>query len=391
MTLTRETAVATARELVPVLAERSAKTEGLRRLPEETLTDFAESGLLRMAQPAAWGGPELPLSAQIDVIAELARGCGSAAWTFAIYASHFWQIALFPEAAQRDVWGADPGALVCTSTVGGPPPERVDGGVHIRDGRWQFVSGVHHADWIAVNAPLPPLADGGPPDMRFLLVPKGDFEIVDDWHAVALAGTGSCTVTLRDVFVPEHRALSFWALVLGQTPGGALHGSPMYRLPLIAAWPSYLAAPAIGIARGAIETWTAKTLKRKHAYSHAPAAEYPVNHVTLGDAAARVDAAHELLRRAADSITAQVAGELPADEPIRVRNRRDFAFATRLCVEAVEKLFLASGASGLADANPIQRHWRDVHGVAAHAMLNLDGNLAGWGRYGLGVSDGLDF
>jgi alkylation response protein AidB-like acyl-CoA dehydrogenase len=67
------------------------------------------------------------------------------------------------------------------------------------------------------------------------------------------------------------------------------------------------------------------------------------------------------------------------------------AFAIRLCVEAVEELFLAAGASSLDENSPIQRHWRDVHAVAQHVANNFDTNLGAWGERALGIGDGLRF
>ena len=73
-------------------------------------------------------------------------------------------------------------------------------GVHITEGKWTFLSGVHHADWIVVNAVLPPRSDeDGAPSMISLLVPKGDYEILDDWHTAALRGTGTSGVRLENV------------------------------------------------------------------------------------------------------------------------------------------------------------------------------------------------
>src|SRR5205807_5497186 len=125
----REAALAKARDLVPLLKERAACAEELRRLPEQTVRDFVDSGLLRLVQPRRWGGAELPLSINLDVTAELGRGCGSSAWCYSIFASHFWMLSLFPEAAQEAVWSRDPGTQISTSVVGGPPPRRVEGGV----------------------------------------------------------------------------------------------------------------------------------------------------------------------------------------------------------------------------------------------------------------------
>ena len=50
-------------------------------------------------------------------------------------------------------------------------------------------------------------------------MPFTDIEIIDDWHVLGLAGTGSRSLRLRDVFVPEHRCVLLSELLAGTPPG----------------------------------------------------------------------------------------------------------------------------------------------------------------------------
>ncbi len=77
--LTRETMLQRARDLVPVLRERAAETERLRRIPDATIGDLHDNGLLRILQPARVGGGEFDYGLMVEVSAELGRGCGSTA------------------------------------------------------------------------------------------------------------------------------------------------------------------------------------------------------------------------------------------------------------------------------------------------------------------------
>jgi alkylation response protein AidB-like acyl-CoA dehydrogenase len=107
--------------------------------------------------------------------------------------------------------------------------------------------------------------------------------------------------------------------------------------------------------------------------------------------AARIDAAETLIRGITERATADVAAHGAIKPETRVRNRRDSVFGARLCVEAVEELFLAAGAGSLDESLPLQRHWRDVHAVAQHIANNRDRSLRAWGEYALGLGDGLSF
>jgi alkylation response protein AidB-like acyl-CoA dehydrogenase len=382
-------AISRARALVPVLAERAAKTEAQRRLPDETFADLRESGLLGITQPRCFGGSELTLTDAFDIINLLSQGCGSTGWTYALLAAHGWFLAQFGEQAQRDVWEADPGAVLSTSFSGGPGPELVDGGLYITQGLWRFSSGVHHADWVALLAPVP--QGDAAPDMRFLLMPRSEIEIIEDWRSAGLAGSGSCSIAARNIFVPHYRTLRMQDLLDATGPGRAVHDGPLYQFPLVGCWHVFLSAPATGIARGAMDAWIARTKSRVHPFTREPVAGDPVGLVRLGAAAARIEAAETLIRRAAESVTADILATGAVSPETQVRGRRDHVFGVRLCVEAVEDLFLAAGASSLDESSPIQRHWRDVHAVAQHVANNFDSNLSAWGERALGLGDGLRF
>jgi 3-hydroxy-9,10-secoandrosta-1,3,5(10)-triene-9,17-dione monooxygenase len=390
--LTGTEAVERARGLVPALKERAAKAEALRRLPDETFADLVASGLLRITQPKRFGGSELRLIDAFGIINQLGQGCGSTAWTYGLLTSHQWFLSLFPDLAQREVWEASPDAVMGTSFSGGVPPSPVPGGGwRIGEGTWRFSTGVHHASWVSLLSPCFVNGGEGPPDMRFLLVPRSEVEIIEDWRAAGLAGSGSCSVLARDVLVPEHRTLRLADVLAATTPGREVNDGPLYKLPLVGSWQVFLTAPATGIARAAMDAWIARTKSRLNPYTKAPVVDDPAGLAHLGSAAARVEAAETLIQQVARRVTADVESAGAVADETRARGRRDFAFSVRLCVEAVEELFLAAGASTLDESSPIQRCWRDVHAVAQHPVCNLDVAYRSWGERGLGLSDGLRF
>ncbi len=181
-----------ARALVPVLRERADAAEVGRQMQKETLDDLHRTGLLRFHQPRRWGGMELPFVALFDVPAEISRGCASTGWNVANLGVHHWMLALYDERAQEDVWGPNPDVVI-PSGIAYPQGRgrRVDGGFLI-SGFWNFSSGVDHGDW---NMLAVMVRDGERVvDHRMCLVPKSDYEIVDDWHTLGMRSTGSKSV-----------------------------------------------------------------------------------------------------------------------------------------------------------------------------------------------------
>ncbi len=63
--------------------------------------------------------------------------------------------------------------------------------------------------------------------MNFL-VRREAVDTIDDWFTLGLCATGSRSLSASELFVPEHRAVLYDALLTGRTPGAAVH--PQYGL-----------------------------------------------------------------------------------------------------------------------------------------------------------------
>ena len=130
--------------------------------------------------------------------------------------------------AQHDVM-ANPDALTATLFRLGGTATQVPGGYRLTEGVGRFASGIDHAEWLVVGSQLRQANGGEEP--YFFILHRDDFRIVDDWDVVGMRGTGSKSVIVEDAFVPAHRAVSLKDMLAGTTPGGKLHGKPLYRLP----------------------------------------------------------------------------------------------------------------------------------------------------------------
>ena len=386
---TRHDVLAAVAGIVPLLRDQAAETERLRRLPDPVVEALVGTGLHRAYQPARYGGYELDFAFQVDLGDALGQGCASAAWCGVFYSQHPLVVGMMSPEAQDEVW-ADPDTLIANAFF---TPEGtctpVDGG-YLLDGRWIISSGVDACGWNNLNVMAPP-ADSkadGPPEHRYMLVPKADYQILDDWHATGLAGTGSNSIVLDKVFVPAHRTLRTLDCMGGPTPGSAASDSYLYRLPLMATFPVGPATVAPGVAVAVLDDLFAQMEHRQNV-AGARVADLPTAHVRLSEAAAEIDAARALLRADCEEIDRLgLAGEV-APTPRRAAWRRDWAFAVELCRRAVERLYPLNGAKGLAVGNAAQRLWRDIHAVSAHAALTWDiqGQHYARARLGLPLAD----
>jgi 3-hydroxy-9,10-secoandrosta-1,3,5(10)-triene-9,17-dione monooxygenase len=326
---------------------------------------------------------ELDFVALFDLPAEVGRGCASTAWNVANLGVHHWMLALYDERAQAEVWGTNPDALIA-SGIAYPQGRgrRVDGGVVI-SGFWNFSSGVDAADW---NMLAVMVRDGDRVvDHRMCLVPRSEYEIVDDWHVLGMRSTGSKSVRATDVFVPEHRALCMYLARGGsEFPGARVNPNPIYRVPLTALGSHCLAGAGVGNAQAALELTIEAIKGRSTSYTSMRMRDFQAVQLRVARAGAMIDAARLAIR--ADCFEAEriaQAGRVPTIEE-KLRFKRNVAYAMERCTEAVDTLHALAGANGIYDRYPIQRLFRDQHALAAHIGFSWDAQGAPWGLVALG-------
>ena len=95
--------------LLPEIRARAAETERTGRVSDEMIAALTEAGVFRAVQPRQWGGLELDHATFYEGMVRIASACGSTGWVSSVVGIHPWQIALFANEAQRDVWESDPG------------------------------------------------------------------------------------------------------------------------------------------------------------------------------------------------------------------------------------------------------------------------------------------
>lgn len=383
-TLTPADAREAARRLAPVFAARAEECEALRRVPDISISDLYESGLMRCMQPARFGGAELGVDVLFDTTVEIAKGCASTAWVYMNLAGHGWNIGQLGLEAQKDVWGADPGSVAATSFAFPCGEAKPEGDGFRLSGRWPFASGVDAAQWMMVGALV---KDGSAPaERRFFLVPQSDYRHLGNWRAYGLAGSGSHDVVIHDAFVPAHRTIAVETFANGATcPGAKLHANPLYRTPPFPVFGFSLAAPPLGAARGALELCIDSMRKRASTFSGAALADLTPLQIRIAEASASLDFAETTMRTDLHELIETVAAGAQPDVNAKLRWKRDAAFAMGLIKRAVDLLMAGAGAGGLTLSSALQRHFRDVNASASHYALTWDVQAATYGRSLLGL------
>ncbi len=364
--------------LVPDLAAQAAEAERLRRPTDAAIAALQETGLFRLMVPRAYGGLELDLDAFLEVGLALAEADASIAWVSTFYVEHNWMLCQFPEAFQRELFRSRSWVLAPATIAPSGRARAEDGGFRLC-GRWQWGTGVMHADWVIAGS----LVEGeGPASFRFFALPAEQAKVEDTWHVDGMIGTGSNDIVVDEVFVPAERSVPMAGMVAGSGDGARLHEAPLYRTPMVPILMLAASLPVVGTARAAVRGFRERLEGRTRAYSTTPEAEKPALQMRLGRAALEVRQAELLLRDVVSEVMT-----LRADASLEDRARWSACYtqavhqSRRVVLDVAE----ASGASAHFQTHPLQRAARDVNVMACHVAFDADARHELYGRMLLGL------
>ncbi|MGA7489338.1 MAG: acyl-CoA dehydrogenase family protein [Xanthobacteraceae bacterium] len=365
------------RAMAPGFAKRAAAAEEARRIPAESVEDMLGAGLARILLPPRIGGYGLGFDTWFEIMREISKADASHGWCAGLITHHAHLIGQFPEEAQQAVWDKGPDVAIAASFAPNARAVRTDGGYRVSGQNSPFASGVDHCSWVMVGG----LAEEGKaPEWKFFLIPPGEYGVRDTWFTAGMRATGSNAIVTDNAFVPSARVLGLSDLRDGKGPGRAVNTSAIFRTPFFYYAPITFATPMLGAAQGAYELFREWTKTRK-AQDGTSVAEKTAIQVRMARAAADLDAAELLLRRALQVPNAE---ETHSPE-LLARSVRDFARVSELSVTAIDTIVALSGTACFASSHPIQRAWRDIHFMSMHISVNTETNYAHFGRMELGL------
>ena len=356
--------------ILPSIRQNAVAAEELRRVPDENIKLLKEIRLHHAFLPKAYGGLEIPLPEFGDLIAALAGACCSTAWAFSLLCTHNHQLAMFSKQAQDEIWGNDPDATAASSIAPFGRYEEAEGGI-IFNGDMRWSSGCDHAEW-SICGFLRDNGEGGK-DYCFAVISVDDYTIIDDWHAMAMKGSGTKTLSIKDAFVPEHRIEKAKDMMTGQSKGFGLYpDSDIYYTPYRPYFASGFAAMGLGVAERMLDVFRDVTKNRVRAYTGANVSAATPALMRLAESTHQVKAARAFLEATWQEHKEHGEAKQYPDIETLTYWRTNQAYAVKMCIQAVDRLFDAIGGNNWFDDKEAQRLFRDSHMTGAHAYTDYD-------------------
>ena len=376
--------------LLPRIAQLVPETERNRRVPDETIEALRMAGMWRVYVPKEYGGTEESILEVVRTIRMVATVCASTAWVIGVLCAHPFITSLYSRKLQDEFWSTGPDTLASTSGLPITRARIVEGGLRVT-GRFPFSSGCLHSSWAMVGVSAPDVSQnsaGNAERVRtpyFCLVPRSDYEIIDDWHVMGLCGTASRTLVFDDVFIPSYRIEMSGAMTNRYTKGEGLHKGPLWNAGYRATISTALTPVFLGIADAMLEMVTKKVQGRTVPGTRIPTNSVP-NSMRLSESTLEMRACTLLWEDHIKRVEDRAAAGIELDEDFAAEAGATGIYVQEMATRSIDRLFAVAGGTSARLDSPIQRAWRDAHTGRSHISHEYDPSAQTHGRHLLGLA-----
>lgn len=384
------------KEFVPHIRAARQEIVDHSRVPQHVADAFEKAGVYKMMIPREYGGLEAKVDTWRRVVTEIGKGDAGVAWSVSLNTMCAYVAAgFYPKKVVDEVFANPNVRMAGVFSPRGAQGRKVDGGIVIEKGIWFFCSGVPQADYVLLGVPTfdeqvsEASVDGQIRGMGVALVPMSDITVLNDWDASGLRGSGSSNVTMENVFIPWERIADLGACTLG-TQARTFPDKKLYLTAFAPLSVAILAYPVLGAGMHYLEQFLAGLPKRDIKLTpYDKQGEAPVTHIQLGVATAKLDAANEIMIRAAREMDtwAENGEYMPLLD--RARIVRDTSASNQLVWEAIDLLASASGGSFARRDNALNGIWQDIKVATQHPFVTVTSNFESYGRLICGVEPAL--
>ncbi|MDH5673381.1 MAG: acyl-CoA/acyl-ACP dehydrogenase [Myxococcales bacterium] len=376
--------VTAVRSVLPAIADAAEEADREGRFVASSIDQLVRSGAFGAPVPARLGGMGLASFHDLAVgVFELGKACGSTAIASYMHLSATAMLgrsfeALEPRAEAADIehlrellQGVAEGREVIAVAISEPGTNatvlplveaRRDGDHYVVNGTKIFGTLAQRASMLNTLVRVREEGDAKAPGRAAFALIGSDWEgveVVDDWDAMGMRGSGSGPIHFRDVRVPARFVAG--GQPLGQHDVAALYNALTANTGLIAA--------ALGIAQAARDRVAASAGARKKAHDGLSEAERPAAQIAMGELDTLLFAARAMMARSALDVDAFYGSFTPRQATLEQVLRMTAAvratkvFVERAAVRVVDAALQLSGGGGFMGQSPLSRHYRDVRAI----------------------------
>jgi len=350
-----------ARALAPLIAGEADEIERTRRLTPDVVAALIENGLYRALLPQSLGGAEVPIDAFMQMLEEIAKADASTAWCLGQCGVCAMIAASLDHDTAHEIFNTQPGILAWGAIA--HEARAVEGGYRVT-ARWDFASGSRQASWLGAHVRIVG-ADGvprknadGSPEVRTILFPVTSAVLHDVWQAIGLAGTGTDSYEVSDLFIPE-RFTAF-----RDVPSALRERGPLYRIGTGSTFSLGFAAVSLGVARATLDAGIALARAKHQSLAASTMRDNQAVQGLIGRTEGDLRAARTYLYATASAMWRDLSatGEFSAAHRSAVRLAATWTI--HQSARVVDAAYHMAGATAVFRSNPFERRFRDMHAIA---------------------------
>ena len=350
-----------ARAIAPLIAGEADEIERTRRLTPDVVAALIENGLYRALLPQSLGGAEVPIDAFMQMLEEIAKADASTAWCLGQCGVCAMIAASLDHDTAHEIFNTQPGILAWGAIA--HEARAVEGGYRVT-ARWDFASGSRQASWLGAHVRIVG-ADGvprknadGSPEVRTILFPATSALLHDVWQAIGLAGTGTDSYEVSDLFIPE-RFTAF-----RDVPSALRERGPLYRIGTGSTFSLGFAAVSLGVARATLDAGIALARAKHQSLAASTMRDNQAVQGLIGRTEGDLRAARAYLYATANAMWHDLCATGQFSPAHRSAVRLAATWTIQQSAKVVDTAYRMAGATAVFRSNPFERRFRDMHAIA---------------------------
>lgn len=349
-----------ARAIAPLIAGEANEIERTRRLTPDVVNALIENGLYRALLPQNLGGSEAPPEIFMQMLEEIAKADASTAWCLGQCSVCAMIAAALDHGTAHEIFNTAPGILAWGAVA--HEARAVEGGYRVT-ARWDFASGSRQASWLGAHVRIvgsdgtPRKNADGSPEMRTILFPLASAVMHDVWQAIGLAGTGTDSYEVHDLFIPDRFA------VFRDVPEALHEPGPLYRLPTGSTFSLGFAAVSLGLARATLDAAIGLARAKHQSLAARAMRDNQAVQGLIGRTEADLRAARAYLYATANAMWRDLSATGQFSPAHRSAVRLAATWTIQQSAKVVDTAYHMAGATAVFRSNPFERRFRDMHAI----------------------------
>lgn len=356
---------------------KAAEAESLQAdlnstLSENIINIIREEEINKLILPKQFGGPQINFTMFADMVREVGYYNLSAAWLTYFFSLHNAWVAYLPEYRQHEI--VKSGGLLADIFAPVGNIQKVDGGFLI-SAKYNYVSGINYSGWVGLGA-LYQAEGASNPSMHGFIVNTKDIKIIENWNSLGLRGSGSNSIVVENVFVPDDMVINLQKMAENPRPAHENYDSDYlyYHVPFHPAFFVGFPAMSIGAAERALYEFKQSTKGRVRFNGEEEMAS-PRSQRVLATLTLKLKSAKSLMKTYIEMLESKDEVFHPSEyKAIR-------AEIIQNCVDISVKCVLTLGASALIKGHPVEMITRDLIAIGTHVTSLYEDAIDVYGKY----------